>query len=107
MALPGIAGNGPSDALPRRRSPTRWVTGVNDLQRGVGAAANRRSSTVRRRQSLVRTVLSQVLPPAAIKGGTGLKLRLGEAMTRQTPCWSTTPNAPASPRSRSRGRFAP
>ena len=26
-----------------------------------------------------------MLPPAAVKGGTGLKLRLGDAMTRQTP----------------------
>jgi hypothetical protein len=59
---------------------------VNELRRRITAAAAARSSTVKRLQSLVANVaLAQMLPPAAIKGGTGLKLRLGDAMTRQTP----------------------
>lgn len=37
-------------------------------------------------QSLVGNVaLAQMLPPSAVKGGTGLKLRFGESLTRQTP----------------------
>ena len=59
---------------------------VNELRRRITAAAAARSSTVKRLQSLVANVtLAQMLPPAAVKGGTGLKLRLGDAMTRQTP----------------------
>lgn len=37
-------------------------------------------------QSLVANVaLGQMLPDTAVKGGTGLKLRFGDALTRQTP----------------------
>ena len=66
--------------------PARDPGGVNELRRRITAAAGARSSTVKRLQSLVANVaLAQMLPPAAVKGGTGLKLRLGDAMTRQTP----------------------
>jgi hypothetical protein len=47
--------------------------------------------TVSRLQSLVANiVVAQMLPSGpgllpAVKGGTGLKLRLGDAMTRETP----------------------
>lgn len=35
-----------------------------------------------RRRVMAAVILSQMLPPAAIKGGTGMKLRLGESATR-------------------------
>jgi hypothetical protein len=69
-----------------RRAPTSDPGSVNELRRRITAAAAARSSTVKRLQSLIVNVtLAQMLPPAAVKGGTGLKLRLGDAMTRQTP----------------------
>ncbi|MGL4745756.1 MAG: nucleotidyl transferase AbiEii/AbiGii toxin family protein [Dermatophilaceae bacterium] len=56
------------------------------LQRRLAAAARSRRSTAARLQSLVANVaLAQLLPETAVKGGTGLKLRLGDALTRQTP----------------------
>lgn len=59
---------------------------VNELQRRIGRAAAARASTVQRLQSLVANVaLAQMLPACAVKGGTGLKLRFGDQMTRQTP----------------------
>ena len=66
--------------------PAHDPGGVNELRRRITAAAAAQSSTVKRLQSLVsNVVLAQMLPPSAVKGGTGLKLRLGDAMTRQTP----------------------
>jgi hypothetical protein len=59
---------------------------VNDLRRAVAALAAARHATERRMMALVgNMVLSQMLPDSAIKGGTGLKLRLGESLTRETP----------------------
>lgn len=56
------------------------------LRGGVDAAARRRSATVKRLQALVGNVIvAQMLPDAAVKGGTGLKLRFGDRMTRETP----------------------
>lgn len=60
--------------------------GLNELQRRLTKVAAERSSTVKRLQSLVANVtLCQMLPACAVKGGTGLKLRFGDVMTRQTP----------------------
>lgn len=59
---------------------------VNELRRRITAAAAAAGSTVKRLQSLIANVaLAQMLPPTAVKGGTALKLRLGDTMTRQTP----------------------
>ena len=56
------------------------------LQRRLRDLAAAEGSTVRRIQSLVaNVVLCQMLPASAVKGGTGIKLRLGEKLTRQTP----------------------
>ena len=56
------------------------------LRARVDAAARRREATVKRLQALVgNVVLAQVLPGAAVKGGTGLKLRFGDRLTRETP----------------------
>lgn len=59
---------------------------VNELQRRLTKAAANRLSTVKRLQSLVSNVaLCQMLPASAVKGGTGIKLRFGDRVTRQTP----------------------
>ena len=73
------------------------MTGAGDpgsvrvLQRRLTEAARAQTTTVSRLQSLVaNVVVAQLLPSGpgllpAVKGGTGLKLRLGDAMTRETP----------------------
>jgi hypothetical protein len=59
---------------------------VTDLRRAITALAKRRGMTERRLVALVgNVVLAQILPDSAVKGGTGLKLRLGELVTRETP----------------------
>ena len=59
---------------------------VTDLRRAVTVLARERGITERRLVSLVANVaLAQMLPESAVKGGTGLKLRLGESLTRETP----------------------
>lgn len=59
---------------------------VNKLRAAVAAAAGRRKATVKRVQSLVgNVILAQMLPDSAVKGGTGLKLRFGDSVTRETP----------------------
>lgn len=59
---------------------------VADLFRAITALGNEFNTTDRRLVSLVGNVaLSQMLPDSAIKGGTGLKLRFGERLTRDTP----------------------
>jgi hypothetical protein len=59
---------------------------VNKLRGAVAVAATARKTTARRVQSLVgNVVLAQMLPDSAVKGGTGLKLRFGDRMTRETP----------------------
>ncbi|MFI2564142.1 nucleotidyl transferase AbiEii/AbiGii toxin family protein [Paenarthrobacter sp. NPDC018779] len=69
-----------------RRSELKEPGGVTVLQRRLGALASSKRTTVRRIQSLVANViLCQMLPASAVKGGTGIKLRLGERLTRQTP----------------------
>jgi len=43
-------------------------------------------TSVRRAQALIGNVIvAQLLPEAAVKGGTGIKLRLGDVVTRETP----------------------
>lgn len=59
---------------------------VADLRREIGALARDMGTTERRLMALFgNMVLAQMLPDSAIKGGTGLKLRLGERLTRETP----------------------
>jgi len=65
--------------------------GVKELQRRLNRLAGDTGSTVRRLQSLVaNVVVCQMLPGSAVKGGTGIKLRLGDILTRQTPDLDTT-----------------
>jgi hypothetical protein len=59
---------------------------VADLFRAITALSKEVETTERRLVALVGNVaLSQMLPDSAIKGGTGLKLRFGESLTRDTP----------------------
>lgn len=68
------------------RAATESPKNVNKLQGAVAAAAGRRKATVKRVQSLVGKVnLAQMLPDSAVKGGTGLTLRFGDSVTRETP----------------------
>lgn len=59
---------------------------VADLHRRISQVAAARGQTARRLHDTVAGIaLCQLLPGGAIKGGTGLKLRFGDAMTRETP----------------------
>lgn len=59
---------------------------ANELRKALADVADQRGSTIKRLQSLVgNVVVGQVLPQAAVKGGTGMKLRFGESLTRNTP----------------------
>lgn len=59
---------------------------LQELQRRIGTLARDHDITVKRLQALIGNVIvCQMLPGSAVKGGTGLKLRLGDAMTRETP----------------------
>lgn len=59
---------------------------AKELQRRISLLATAEGSTVAKLMSLVgNIVVCQMLPPAAVKGGTGLKIRLGERLTRQSP----------------------
>ncbi len=59
---------------------------VSDLRRQIAGLARDMGTTERRLMALFgNMVLAQMLPDSAIKGGTGLKLRLGERLTRETP----------------------
>lgn len=59
---------------------------VRYLESRIAERAKAENSTVAKLKSLVANLaVCQMLPPSAVKGGTGLKLRLGENLTRQTP----------------------
>lgn len=59
---------------------------VADLFRAIASLSKVSGTTERRLVALVGNVaLAQMLPDSAIKGGTGLKLRFGERLTRDTP----------------------
>lgn len=64
---------------------------VNKLRGAISVAARNRDATVKRIQALVgNVVVAQVLPDSAVKGGTGLKLRFGDRVTRETPDLDTS-----------------
>lgn len=59
---------------------------VGHLRREITVLARDMGTTERRLMALFgNVVVAQVLPDSAIKGGTGLRLRLGERLTRETP----------------------
>ena len=59
---------------------------VQHLDRLIAALATERGELdLRLRTAVANTVVGQLLPEGAIKGGTAMKLRLGHAETRFTP----------------------
>lgn len=61
-------------------------TNLRSLEKRIDNLANELSRPVRRIQRAVaNTVVGQMLPPGVVKGGTALKLRVGEAGSRFTP----------------------
>lgn len=58
---------------------------VGVLNARINSEAGSVSSGVRLRKAVANTVLAQLLPPGAVKGGTAMKLRLGTVGSRFTP----------------------
>lgn len=59
---------------------------VKQLDQRLQSAAGERGQTLRRlRRALANTIVGQLLPAGVVKGGTGIKLRLGEGASRYTP----------------------
>jgi hypothetical protein len=68
---------------PKREDPP---TNLRSLEARVNNLARQRGRPVRRIQRAVaNTVVGQMLPPGVVKGGTAMKLRVGEASSRFTP----------------------
>lgn len=66
----------------REASPTN----LRSLEKRIDNLANQLGRPVRRIQrGVANTVVGQMLPPGVVKGGTALKLRVGEAGSRFTP----------------------
>lgn len=55
---------------------------VKTLEQRLKAATDSTEGWTQRRRVMAAVILGQMLPPAAIKGGTAMKLRLGESTTR-------------------------
>ncbi len=59
---------------------------VRELIRRIDAEARERDRPVRRLQrAIANTVVGQMLPPGVVKGGTAMKVRVGETGSRFTP----------------------
>jgi hypothetical protein len=59
---------------------------LRSLETRIGNLARMQSRPIRRVQRVVaNTVVGQMLPPGVVKGGTAMKLRVGEAGSRFTP----------------------
>ena len=59
---------------------------VRELIRRVDGEARARGRPVRRLQrAIANTIVGQMLPPGVVKGGTAMKVRVGEAGSRFTP----------------------
>lgn len=76
---------------PKRENPP---SNLRSLETRIGNLARDRDRPVRRIQRAVaNTVVGQMLPPGVVKGGTAMKLRVGEAGTRFTPDLDTARSA--------------
>jgi hypothetical protein len=62
----------------------RPATNVNTLNDRINKAAGDIGSGLRLRSAVATTVVAQMLPPGAVKGGAAMKLRLGHEHTRFT-----------------------
>lgn len=59
---------------------------LRSLDKRIENVAKERGRPVRRLQrAIANTVVGQMLPPSVVKGGTAMKLRVGEAGSRFTP----------------------
>src|SRR5664280_1268978 len=68
---------------PKREDPP---TNLRSLEARVNNLARQRGRPVRRIQRAVaNTVVGRMRPPGVVKGGTAMKLRVGEASSRFTP----------------------
>lgn len=76
---------------PRREDPP---SNLRSLETRLNNLAREQGQPVRRIQRVVaNTVVGQMLPPGVVKGGTAMKLRVGEAGTRFTPDLDTARSA--------------
>jgi hypothetical protein len=65
--------------------------GVGELVARLRDEAARRGTTFPRLEGLVANVIvTQMMPPSVVKGGTGMRLRYGDAYTRETPDLDTS-----------------
>lgn len=68
---------------PKREDPP---SNLRSLETRISNIASDRGRPVRRMQRVIaNTVVGQMLPPSVVKGGTAMKLRVGEAGSRFTP----------------------
>jgi hypothetical protein len=58
---------------------------ISHLQRLVAEIAGVDGEVKRIQRAIANTIVGQMLPPGVVKGGTAIKLRLGEAHSRFTP----------------------
>lgn len=76
---------------PRREDPP---SNLRSLETRISNVAQARGGLVRRIQRVVaNTVVGQMLPASVVKGGTAMKLRVGEAGTRFTPDFDASRSA--------------
>ncbi len=66
-----------------RREPPRHVQALNRRIYNITSAAGQ-SQKLRTRRTVANVVVGQMLPSAVVEGGTSLKLRVGDALTRFT-----------------------
>lgn len=67
---------------------------LRSLESRIGNLAREQNRSVRRIQRAVaNTVIGQMLPPGVVKGGTAMKLRIGEAGSRFTPDFDASHSA--------------
>jgi hypothetical protein len=77
-----------------RTRPSRPPANLQTLNRRIAGLATELGRPVRRVQRAVaNTVVGQMLPLGVVKGGTAIKLRVGEAASRFTPDVDTSPRA--------------
>lgn len=70
-------------SVPVYDTPPRNRTALEQRLRNIARA--RDTNELRLRRTLANAIVSQMLPPGVVKGGTAMKLRVGEAGSRFTP----------------------
>lgn len=81
----------PGASTGNRPGPPPKPQSVGELVARLRDEASRRGSTFPRLEGLVANVIvTQMMPPSVVKGGTGMRLRYGDAYTRETPDLDTS-----------------